>query len=196
MPGRLKENINTIDPDTRADRAKYTFSKGTRYLQELLDMVYHLAIDGCIGAHEYHTLQDIVINVWRELYDATIFGNDEDDWYSNGCPVSSHIELPVEPSEIHLLSELPSELPSDVISPCALDPDGQHVGSFTYTWHPDREHPSNQRRELTGDEAPNRLYGFTEDGWGMVECDCRRKVLVVAPGHMDSVTESRPKRTR
>jgi hypothetical protein len=182
------ENINTIDPDTRADRAKYIRSKGSCYLQEIIDRLCHLAIEERIDAEEFDTLQDLVLNVWLELCDATPFGKDGEDRYSNDCPVSSKIELPVEPSDVRLLVDgdaggfLPFVFNSD-----------QLVRSFTYTWHPDGEHPSNQRHELTGDEAPGRLYGYTDDGWWSVaERDKRHKLLVTAPGHLDSVTAPGP----
>jgi hypothetical protein len=180
------ENINTIDPDTRADRAKYTFAKGTRHLQDLLDRDFLLALEGRIDAEEYLSRQDIGINAWRELYDATIFGNDEDDRYSNRRPVRTTIQLPVEPDDVRLLCEFDYD---EGIFPCDLE-DALPVGSFTYIWHPDPEHSSNRRRELSGDDLPDRLYGYTENGWGVVQCGGRHKLLVVTQGHLDSVTET------
>ena len=178
------DNLDEFDVDL-ADSARYSFAKGLQLLTDLKYKIGGLVVAGQIDLGLAIDMNEQLEEVKGLLRSGTIeYGPGDDSFrYSDGRPLASMVQLAVEPSDVQKIVPLDS-------AEAEVFPDLPGVGMVEYTWHPERDDPRDRGRVLTGHDIPDQLYCCTDDGWvAAVNCAGRYKVIVTAPGFLDSVSD-------
>jgi hypothetical protein len=143
-------DINHVDP-ARADYTKFAYHEGARIIRTVQDRICEITYTGTPPSQdEGETLCDMLIELHQLLYSVTLFtfrkddilveddSYDHDEVYSDGRPVVSRVQLPVDltdepiPAEAYR-GDIGEEIP---------------LGGVIDVWRPgEAEHP------LTGEEA-------------------------------------------
>jgi hypothetical protein len=136
---------NMVD-DTESDHKKFAYHEGARIIRTVQDRICEFTYTGTVPSQdERETLCDMLIELHQLLYGVTLHTvrldglYEDDEIYSDGRPVVSRTQLPVDPTDYPIPAEAyRGDIGEDI-----------PIGGVIYVWRPgDSDHTV-----LTGDEA-------------------------------------------